>query len=257
MWLELEQLFQQLLRHLQVDQLPALGHWSYPLIALATVFEGPIVTILGATTASLGLLNPVLVFLAIVAGNLTGDMFWFSLGRLGNPAWFSRHGRHLGITPLRLEQFQSTIQRQAPRVVLVTKLTSSLIIPALIATGLGRVSWRRWLPALMAAELFKSGALLLLGYFFGSLVVKFENALTLLPIGITLLILLYLVLPRLHRRFDLDAQPFTSHPNRLANSLPHQLAAKVPSYESLSRKLDGRFSYDYNEMRASAMYRRL
>lgn len=257
MLLELEQLLQQFLRHLQVGQLPVLGHWSYPLIALATVFEGPIVTLLGATTASLGLLNPFFLFLAIVAGNLTGDLFWFSLGRLGNPVWFSRYGRRMGITPQRLDQFQSTIRRQAPRVILVTKLTSSLIIPALIATGLGRVSWRRWLPALAAAELIKSGLLLLIGYFFGSLVLQFEDALTLLPFAITLLILLYLVLPRLLRVLTLNVHFHASHPIRVANFSLHRLIAKLPSYESLSRKLDGRIGYDYNQLSASAIHRRL
>lgn len=258
-WLELEQFIRQVLSQLQLAQLPALGNWSYPLIALGTVFEGPVVTLLGATAASLGLLNPFLVFFAIVVGNLIGDMFWFSLGRLGNPAWFAKRGRRLGITPQRLAQFQSTVQERAPKVILVTKLTSSLIIPALIATGLGRVSWRRWFPSLVAAELFKSGLLLLIGYFFGSVVMKFEDALTLIPLLFTALILLYLVMPRLYRMLMSNESPFT---HRVHSALAPYFTlrpalARLPSYESLSNKVDGRFTYDYNQLNASFVHWRL
>jgi membrane protein DedA with SNARE-associated domain len=189
----------QLLYQWQTGQLSGfgLGNWSYLLIVLAVVFEGPVATLFSATAVSSGLLNPVPVFLAVVAGNLIGDTFWYSMGRLGNPDWFSRYGRRLGVTPQRLEQFQDAVQQRAPKFVFLTKLMSSLIIPTLIATGLSRVPWRRWVPSLIAAEAVKSTCLLLIGYFFGSTIMQFEGAFKFAPLVAVLLFLLLILLPRL------------------------------------------------------------
>jgi membrane protein DedA with SNARE-associated domain len=198
MWLEIGQILHQLLQQVQTSQLALLNGWSYLLIALAVVFEGPVATLLSATAASTGLLNPMVVFLAVVAGNLLGDTFWYSLGRLGNADWLLRHGRRLGITQLRLSQFQDQIHLHAPKFIFLTKLTSSLIIPALIAAGLGRISWRRWLPVLIAAEAIKSACLVLIGYFFGEAILQLEGAFKFLPL-VTLPLLLLILLPRLRR----------------------------------------------------------
>jgi membrane protein DedA with SNARE-associated domain len=198
MWLDLGQDLHQLLQQLQSSQLFVLGGWSYLLIALAVVFEGPVATLLSATAASTGLLNPALVFLAVMAGNLVGDTFWYSLGRLGNPEWFPHYGRRLGITQERLNQFQDSLHLRAPKFIFLTKLSSSLIIPALIATGLGRVSWRRWLPFLVAAEAIKSVCLVLIGYFSGEAIMQIEEAIKFLPL-VALPLLLLLLLPRLRR----------------------------------------------------------
>lgn len=203
MWSELGQFLHQLLQQLQTGQLPPLSGWSYLLIALAVMFEGPVATLLSATAAAAGLLNPRLAFAAIVIGNLVGDSFWYSLGRLGNGHlengdWFFRYGRRLGITQQRLEQFQGNIAAGAPKFIFLTKLASSLIIPALIATGLGRIPWRRWLPFLVAAEMIKSAFLMLVGYYSGGAILQIEEAIKFLPL-LTLPLLLLFLLPHFRR----------------------------------------------------------
>jgi membrane protein DedA with SNARE-associated domain len=206
--MELGQFLQQLLQQLQTSQLALLisllGGWSYLLIALAVVFEGPAATLLSATAASTGLLNPALVVLAVVSGNLAGDSIWYALGRLGHLEWFLRYGRRLGITEQRLNHFQEQIHRGAPKFIFLTKLTSSLIIPALVAVGLGRVSWRRWLPFVVAAEVIKSVSLVLVGYFFGRSVLQVDTAVKYLPL-VAIPLLFVLLLPSLRRALVREA----------------------------------------------------
>jgi membrane protein DedA with SNARE-associated domain len=92
----MELVITEFLHRLQTGQVTELPGQIYILIAVLTLFEGPLTTLAGAAAASTGLLNPALVFLSASTGNLTGDIFWHSLGRAGKLDWFLRKGRRLG-----------------------------------------------------------------------------------------------------------------------------------------------------------------
>jgi membrane protein DedA with SNARE-associated domain len=134
------------------------------------------------------LLNPGLVFLAASTGNLTGDFFWHSLGRAGKLNWLLRGKRRFGFDPARLEWFKHNVRDHAPKMIFLTKITSSFIVPALISTGLTRLSWRRWFPALLIAEILWTGSLIAIGYFSAGAISDITTALKFLPfVGILFL----------------------------------------------------------------------
>jgi len=60
-----------------VGQIQQLGNWNYVFLALMTLVEGPLVTLLGAMAASSGLLKPEWVFVAAATGNLCADAMWY------------------------------------------------------------------------------------------------------------------------------------------------------------------------------------
>ncbi|NMB89240.1 MAG: hypothetical protein GYA17_12845, partial [Chloroflexi bacterium] len=96
---------------LQSGQFPELGLWTYALIALLAIFEGPVVTLVSAAAASTGALDPLLVFVSAASGNLTGDSCWHCLGRFGKPEWILR----LGVRAHQLEHFKDKVYERAPR----------------------------------------------------------------------------------------------------------------------------------------------
>jgi len=151
---------------LVVGQIEQLGNWNYVVLAVLTILEGPIVTLLAAVAASGGLLNPELVFVSAAAGNLTSDVLWYSLGYLGKTEWLVRHFGRFGVRPDHLERLERAMNRHAREILIVAKLTLSFAIPALIAAGVMRVPWRKWLPTIMLGELIWSGSLVLIGYHF-------------------------------------------------------------------------------------------
>ncbi len=146
-------------------QIVRMDGWSYVVLALLVMIEGPIATLLGAGAASAGLLRPEWVFVAAGSGNLAGDALWYSLGRLGKTEWLLRHGRWLGLTRPELERMESAVRAQAPKIILIAKLTLVFAIPALVATGIARVRWRRWFPVDIFAECVWSGTLVAGGYY--------------------------------------------------------------------------------------------
>lgn len=195
----MEQAIIEILHQWNSGQLTELPREIYIFIAILTIFEGPLATLAGAAAASTGLLNPVLVFLFASIGNLTGDIFWHSLGRVGKLHWFTRYGRRLGVTDDRLEWFKRNIRDHTPKMIFLAKLSNSFSIPALISTGLAQLSWRRWFPALLSGELLWTGSLIAIGYFSAQAIPEIANGLKLLPL-LALLILFFFIVVITARR---------------------------------------------------------
>lgn len=195
----MEQAILDFFHQLQTGQLTELPNRFYILIAVLTLFEGPLTTVTGAAAASIGLLNPGLVFLSASMGNLAGDFFWHSLGRAGKINWLLRGRRRVGFEPARLEWFKGKVRDHAAKIVFLTKVTSSFIIPALISTGLVQLSWRRWFPALLIAEILWTGSLIAVGYFAAQAISDVAIALKFLPAFGLLILFFFLALTTVRR----------------------------------------------------------
>ncbi len=150
---------------LRNGQLPELGQWTYVLLALLVAVEGPIATLLGAAAASAGLMRPIPVFIAAMAGNLIADSLWYGLGYAGKIEWVSRFGRRMGIDQRHLDRLERKLQQHAVNVIFLAKLTVSFVIPTLIAAGLVKVPWRKWFPSVFTGEVIWTGSLVLVGYY--------------------------------------------------------------------------------------------
>jgi membrane-associated protein len=63
------------------------------LLFVLAVAEGPIVSVIGAYLAKLGLMDVYAVFAVVVAADLIGDMLFYELGRNGS-RWLSTKWQH-------------------------------------------------------------------------------------------------------------------------------------------------------------------
>lgn len=191
------ELLQEFWHGLQSGNLPPWGYWSYILLALLVAVEGPSVTLFAAVIAATGAMHPGWVFMAAVAGNISADVGWYLLGYLGRfEVWTERFGW--------LRQQQSAIQRleqemrqHTVKILLAAKLTLSLVVPALIATGMARVPWRSWLPIILLGELVWTGGLVLAGLYLTKQIQRLEQGLQMLAIvGAVLFLMVVLWLVR-------------------------------------------------------------
>jgi membrane protein DedA with SNARE-associated domain len=152
---------------MSAGEMPQLGVWAYVALALLVLVEGPIATLLGAFAASAGVMRPVWVFAAAATGNLTADTLWYSLGYMGKSEWLIRWGRFLHLRKGQILHLEEEVRKHALKLILVGKLTASLSIPALVATGLAKVPVRRWIGALLLGEMIWTGGLVIAGYKLG------------------------------------------------------------------------------------------
>jgi membrane protein DedA with SNARE-associated domain len=160
-----------------------LGIWAYVLLALLVIVEGPIATLAGAVAASAGFMKPLPVFFSAAAANLLSDCLWYTLGYLGKMEWVHRYGGYVGVRASVVNRLQSDIQRHAPRLLFLAKMTLGFTIPALVATGLARVPMRRWLGVLMVSETVWTGTLVVLGFYFGKYAQTLERGIEFMALG--------------------------------------------------------------------------
>ncbi|MFN2195327.1 MAG: DedA family protein [Anaerolineales bacterium] len=152
----------QFWRSLQQGQVAPLGIWSYLLLMVLIVIEGPIATLLGGAAAAAGMLNPLGVLGFAMFGNLSADAFWYTFGVSTQRVWslpFLRRYHRL------IESLKVDMQRHAVKIIFLAKLSFGMTVPALIAAGAAHVPWRRWFPVVILGETLITGSLLLIGYF--------------------------------------------------------------------------------------------
>jgi membrane protein DedA with SNARE-associated domain len=153
---------------------PDLGIWSYVLLGVLAATEGPLSVLLGAAAAAGGYLRPDWVYFTAVIGNLVGDCAWYLVGWAGKPQWIMRLGRFLGMHPEHIDKLEHAIRVHAIKLILLAKLSISLMVPTLIAAGLARVPWRRWFPAVFVIEVVWTALLVWVGYHATGLIARIE-----------------------------------------------------------------------------------
>jgi membrane protein DedA with SNARE-associated domain len=149
---------------LQTGQVPHWGFRNYLLLIPLIMVEGPIATTLAAVAASAGYLNVKAVFIVAAFSNLLADLLWYSVGYAGKTEWALRLGRPFGLRQRHLNLVQHGFSEQAPRLLVLAKLTSAFTIPMLIAAGLSKLPFKRWLPSYIVAEAIWTGLLVVIGY---------------------------------------------------------------------------------------------
>lgn len=171
-----------------------LGIWAYLLLALLVIVEGPVATLAGAVAASAGYMKPAWVFVAAATGNLLADCLWYTLGYVGKLEWLHRYGRWFGLREHMVIRLTKDIQKHAPKLLFIAKLTLGFTIPTLVATGLARVPIRRWLGVLLASETLWTGTLVFLGFHFGQYVQRLERGVEIIALAGALLFVALLIL---------------------------------------------------------------
>ena len=133
-------------------------------LAILSVTQGPIVILLGAAAAATGVISPIGVFIAVTIGNLSVDLLWFMMGRLGKVDWIVRF-KWLRVNLKTIENMKERLYHNAPSIVTLAKLSSIFVLPVMVAAGLVRLPWKRWFPTLFIVEIVKNVVLILAGYY--------------------------------------------------------------------------------------------
>jgi len=151
-------------------------------LAILSVLQGPIVILLGAAAAATGVISPIGVFIAVTIGNLSMDIIWFMIGRLGKIAWIVRF-RWLRANLETIESMKGRLFRQTPQIVALAKLSSVFVLPVMVAAGLVKLPWKRWFPTLFIVEVVKNVLLIFLGYYAVISISQLQKGLSILAIA--------------------------------------------------------------------------
>ena len=140
--------------------------YKYILLFPWAIVEGPIVSVLGGFLVSTGILNPYITYGLLILADLIGDTIYYSIGRFGGRPFIHKWGHFFGINEERLYKTETHFHHHAGKTLAVGK-TQPWGMFVLIASGLSKMSYIRFMWINLAVTIFKSFGLMLIGYYFG------------------------------------------------------------------------------------------
>lgn len=184
----------------------ALIYYKYYLLFPATVVEGPIVTVIAGFLSAHGIMNSYVVYLVVVAGDLTGDILYYAMGRWGRYGILDKWGKYFGISVTKIKEWENHFANHSGKTILIGKLAHGIGTIFLIAAGVSRVPLGEFMIYSLIGTVPKTLTLLLVGYYFGYAYARLNRyfdwlALAILALAV-LLLLVYFAIVRLGRKME-------------------------------------------------------
>lgn len=155
------------------------------IIGPVAVLEGPVISVMSGYLAKTGLVSLRLVFVVLVVADLVGDVMLYLIGRQGRAGlalpWLVR----FGVTRRRLASVIRAFRKNDARILVLGKLTHSAGFAVLLAAGMARMPFVRFLVLNTAATIPKVAVCLAIGWWFGAVADRVGNWL----LGGTILVL--------------------------------------------------------------------
>lgn len=185
-----------------------LLHYRYVILFPLVVIEGPIVTILTGFLVSLGQMNLFLCYPLIVVADVVGDVIMYAQGRWGGKPAVERWGHYFRIKPEIIGKLEKHFQNHPGKTLVVGKISHFFGGPVLIAAGMARMRFSKFLWFNFLGTLPKSLVLLLVGFYFGRAYATFDKFFTFAGWAAVLLVLLciaaYFIISKVSERYLLE-----------------------------------------------------
>jgi membrane protein DedA with SNARE-associated domain len=177
--------------------------YTYFILFPITIVEGPIITILAGFLASINQINLAIALVVIVLGDLTGDCLYYAIGRFGRhrlPRWLN----FLGMTKERIAFLEEKFLEHPKKIFSIGKISHGVGAAALVAAGVTKFPFRRFLLYNFILTVIKSGILILIGFYFGQALSNIETYMNYWAASAAVgLIILYLIFLRYTKNYKL------------------------------------------------------
>lgn len=147
------------------------ARYGYTVVFVGVMLEnagvpvpGETVLLGGAALAQFGRLSLPWVIATAVAGAIVGDNIGFFVGRHGGRALAERHGRKIGLTPARLNQFDRFFERYGAQTVFIARFVTGLRVFGAVLAGGSGLRWRIFLFYNALGAIVWSTAVAMAGY---------------------------------------------------------------------------------------------
>lgn len=184
--------------------IPWLQHYKYFAIFPLAFFEGPIITIIVGFLSSLGYINIFFAYLVIVAGDLASDVVHYLVGRIGGIRFVDKWGKYLGIGKNQIESLEKQFAKRGSKLLFIGKMSHGVGGVFLVAAGIIKMPFDKFLSSNFLATLLKSMILLLIGYYFGYAFATINSYLEKIAVlSVSLAITLFIAYLLYHHRKEL------------------------------------------------------
>ena len=181
--------------------------YRYYLLIPVIIIEGPIITVIAGFLASMGYFNILIVYGIVVFLDISEDIFLYLLGWFWGNKIMKKFGHYIGMNQKRLLIFSKQFKKHRIKTIAIGKMAIVMGVASfvpLIAAGMTKMPFRKFISVVSATSLVKSMALLLIGFYFGKayiLIDKYLNYIGFAAAAIALLIfIVYFVVKLITKR---------------------------------------------------------
>ena len=144
---------------------------KYVFLVVGTIFEGPVVMVASGFLYRLGSFDLLPMYLALVAGDFTADIGWYTVGRFGGRPFILKFGNRFGITDRAILKIQDRFHRYHDKILIISKLTMGFgfALVTLVVAGMLHVPFKKYVVLNLLGGFIWTAMLIALGYFFGNI----------------------------------------------------------------------------------------
>lgn len=149
----------------------------YALIVIFAAAEGPFLSMIFGVLIRLKLFSFWPVYLALMAGDLIGDIGWYEVGRHFGDRFVRRFGKYFSVTESEIGKVSRIFHRYKDRILFISKVSNGFgfALVTLITAGIVRIPFLRYLGINLVGQFVWTGILLSVGYFFGDLYMQVDT----------------------------------------------------------------------------------
>ena len=184
----------------QEDLYDLIRHYGLIVITPIAVVEGPGISVIAGFLARLSLIALPLAYVFLVLADLIGDVALYAIGRRGRIGRAVRMLSVFGLTRKHVAVAIRQFRTKGGRILVLGKLTHSAGFAVLLAAGLVRMPFGRFVLLNTLATLPKVAVFLGIGWVFGAVSGGIDTLLFGLSLGLAVLILTALVFYLIRKR---------------------------------------------------------
>jgi len=152
-----------------------LLQYKYWVILPAAFVEGPIISVLAGVSISFGFLSWIPVYILIVVGDLLSDAGHYYLGKWGGVPFIKRFGKYFGVKDEHVVSLEKVLNNHPGKAILLGKLSHGIGGALLVAAGLVRMPFWKFMYWNTIGTLPKTLGLLIIGYYFAHAITRINS----------------------------------------------------------------------------------
>ncbi|MDB4939781.1 MAG: alkaline phosphatase [Candidatus Doudnabacteria bacterium] len=141
-----------------------ISAYGYAFIFLGTFFEGETIVIAAGFLSKLGILNFWTAMLAAFLGAVSGDNFWYLVGRYGGIRFLHKYGKWIGITQHRINKAHLFFDQHGTHAIFLARFIFGTRLVTAMLAGSSGMQEKKFLKANSAGALLWVSVVGALGY---------------------------------------------------------------------------------------------
>jgi membrane-associated protein len=163
--------------------------YKYLILIPLSIIEGPIVAVICGFLVTLKILNPLLVYVILVIGDIVGDGGIYYLGYSGK-----RFLKYFRVTDEKLEKAKTYFQENHKKAIMMSKLLHGIGFVGLVAAGASHAPYGRYFKTCALISVVQSFIMLMIGILFGHAYVVIGKYLDYYAAGTSIVVLIVLLI---------------------------------------------------------------